>query len=195
MGMNAGGLGGMGGQGGGQGGMGRQNGGMGSGMAQPQFNAADGTLGQQVGQGAFVGRSDDATFIGNRFAGQQNNVGQTPQFGNLQGLGQGMNRGQNGGFNSAMQNDRRFQIRPQMRIGFQTPDVSYSPAVRNALARISATPAFANRLTNVEFDMTADGTAVLSGQVESDSDRRLLESFIRLEPGVRTVRNELTVAP
>ncbi len=37
------------------------------------------------------------------------------------------------------------------------------------------------------------GAVTLKGEVSSDSDRRKAERLIRLEPGVRSVVNELTV--
>jgi osmotically-inducible protein OsmY len=39
-----------------------------------------------------------------------------------------------------------------------------------------------------------DGTAVLRGVVATPHDRELAEQWMLLEPGVRAVRNELTVA-
>lgn len=41
----------------------------------------------------------------------------------------------------------------------------------------------------------SDRTVVLTGTVTDSHDRELLESFLRLEPGVEEVRNDLVVAP
>lgn len=47
-----------------------------------------------------------------------------------------------------------------------------------------------------DFDLIiADRTAVLSGTVETERQRSLIESMIRFEPGISTVRNELRVNP
>jgi osmotically-inducible protein OsmY len=42
--------------------------------------------------------------------------------------------------------------------------------------------------------MLPDSIVVLRGTVTSDDDRRLAEGIVRLEPGVRVVRNELQLA-
>jgi len=44
----------------------------------------------------------------------------------------------------------------------------------------------------VELDDS--GTVILRGQAESDDMSRLIANVLRLEPGVRAVRNELVVA-
>ena len=46
--------------------------------------------------------------------------------------------------------------------------------------------------TDVQVDFDGD-TAVLRGVVSSESDRRISERMVKLEPGVRHVRNELLV--
>jgi osmotically-inducible protein OsmY len=46
----------------------------------------------------------------------------------------------------------------------------------------------------VKFAVGNNGTVVLSGQVESDSARRLATNLLRMEPGVRSVKNNLVVA-
>ena len=38
-------------------------------------------------------------------------------------------------------------------------------------------------------------TAILHGRVATDRDRRLAEAYVRLEPGIWAVRNELIVGP
>jgi osmotically-inducible protein OsmY len=39
-----------------------------------------------------------------------------------------------------------------------------------------------------------DGQVVLRGTVANESDKRMMERLIQLEPGVNSVRNELDVA-
>jgi osmotically-inducible protein OsmY len=47
---------------------------------------------------------------------------------------------------------------------------------------------------NVEADVAADGRVTLRGEVPSAEDRSLIEIVIRLQPGVRSVQNEVTLA-
>ncbi len=50
------------------------------------------------------------------------------------------------------------------------------------------------RLNGLKIQVDQNGVVVLRGQVESEHARRLAENLVRLEPGVREVRNELQVA-
>jgi len=49
------------------------------------------------------------------------------------------------------------------------------------------------RLRGVQFELNADRSLTLRGQVKSASAKKLAEFMAKLEPGVRTVKNELTV--
>ena len=46
----------------------------------------------------------------------------------------------------------------------------------------------------VSLNLGENGAVSLSGRVESDSTKRLLALLVRMEPGVRSVSNELTVS-
>ena len=45
----------------------------------------------------------------------------------------------------------------------------------------------------VPVDLDAEGVVVLRGEVSTPSQKQLAANMVRLEPGVRKVRNELTV--
>ena len=53
-----------------------------------------------------------------------------------------------------------------------------------------------NRLRVSPFHLAIeDRTAVLSGTVATERDRKLIETMLRFEPGISTVKNEMTVVP
>lgn len=177
-------------QGGGarNGGQGRQNGAM-----APQFNPGDGTLGAQIGQRQFIG-GNDGNFIGNRLSGQNGGANvATPQFGNMQ---QGLRQGQPGAGNqfrgAARQNQRR--LRPQVQVGFQTAGQTPPPASQSLMDRIVALPAFSGTPPEIALRVDDQGTALLTGTVATEHERRLMETIIRFEPGVRNVEHQLAVS-
>jgi hypothetical protein len=185
----------------------------------PQLNQL-GSLASQVGQG-FVGQGNANGFIGgqrNAAGGQagqgQRQGGMGGQAGNpfagLQGIGgQGGNggRGQNGrGNNNNNQgggnnfgglgggaNSTRI-IRPQHRVAF-----TYIPVTTDAIeSRLhtqiqESTASGGAALSGVTVNLDAEGKAILRGTVDSAETRDVVDALIRLEPGVRSVVNELTV--
>ena len=156
-----------------------------SGVADgPQFNAGDGSLGAQVGQNGFVGGNNNNGMVGNRNVGQGNAGAQQSNF-NAMGAGRGSN--------NAQSQAPKMTIRPQFRIAFSPPQVSSSvlqERVSSQLVSIPQLPA-----SNVNVDVDSAGMATLSGQAKSEDDRKLLEAFVRLEPGIRGVTNKILVAP
>ena len=50
-------------------------------------------------------------------------------------------------------------------------------------------------LQGVSVQPGTDGQMVLTGQVATAEARRLAGNLVRMEPGVRRIKNELTVAP
>ena len=174
--------------------------GAGSSLTQQNLFSAGGETGTGVGQlGSGSGR-----FLGNQLANQplagQNNVAnqsfnrllqvQTLQQSNR--LSSQFNGGRSSG--STM-------FRPSLRLGFavrtrSTTDVGNSinrrfEKLASRFARLAETrPAF----SSVKFAVGNNGTVVLSGQVESDSAKRLATNLLRMEPGVRSVKNNLVVA-
>ena len=114
--------------------------------------------------------------------------------GGMGGMGRGgmggMGRGGMGGM-GGNNNDPRSQLRIPMRIGFIRPAIDYvqvSAAIQTRLTKIP-TLAAANNVNVV----LSDGIATLTGSVGSQRDRSIIERLMMLEPGVRTVQNELSV--
>lgn len=89
----------------------------------------------------------------------------------------------------------RRTLIPRHRIAFkftarETSEIGTS--LRLQLANLAArNPDFAE----VRVELDAAGTVQLRGQVPSEATRKLAAILVRLEPGVRKVHNELTIAP
>ncbi len=179
-------------------------------------NAAAGEAGSTLtSQNVFSSTSDTVGEIGNndgRFttnrlgtqptAGGNTNATQQNAFNNarnLQRLNQQFNRtNQNRNFNNT-QGTRT--IRPSLRLGF-TPKPPPTEDLRKSLSKqlnalTTRLPQLADGRSEyaaVKFDLPNPGKVVLSGTVPNDEASRLLSIILRMEPGVRSVRNELKVA-
>ena len=165
-----------------------------TGAAEPQLNLQMGELSATVGQGAFVGRSDTAgTFVGNRMAGQQSiqatDIGGAGQFGGSQFSGRGQGGFGQGGFGTQSQR----VVRHSLRIAFDHPDVE-SAAIQTRLnTQFEQLRTSRPELQGVEIQIGSNQEVILRGQVQSEDDKKLAAMLARLEPGVRTVKNELAV--
>lgn len=189
-----------GGSAGGLGGGGAQGQGGGQGQFNPSSNFGQNGFGSNFGSGGsianesgFVGRNDNnSRFIGSgRQAQGGGNVQsfQTPQFGNRNAGGQGIGRGNN---NFGQQRNLRV-VRPQLRVAFSHPTLS-TPQVRNKLDVQLTRLAERRQLDGIAFELDDESNVTLRGEVPSEGARKLAEMMVRLEPGVRDVTNELSVA-
>ncbi len=174
------------------------NGGGATGLGLTNSNqaGANGAAGQgQVGMAGNSGR-----FIGNNLAGQngganknqanQGNRGMNNQRGNRNNQNQqpGMQNNQNSGANMK---GKKSALRPQLRVAFNA--AKRSPA---ALAT-SVDTRFQKLSRRAEFQKVeaahVDGQVVLRGEVATPEARRLAGMIASLEPGVRSVKNEIVV--
>jgi len=166
--------------------------GSGSGFTGPQISGADqlGALSEQIGQGPFIGGSDNAgRFVGNERAGQQTLGGSGPQF--VRGGGGA------GGFNATNRQttpSNQPVIRPQLRIDFNFQPrarASVSTSLDRVLQRYPAENVVGGPL---DIIVGPDGTVVVSGMVRSEKAAALALALVRLEPGVRNVVDQLVIA-
>lgn len=157
-----------------------------------------------LGQSLFTQGNNQNGFIGGRNQ-QQQFIGGNQQTGanqNRQQANQGGNRAQQGrnnlddlnGMNQQNQSgaNQRRVIRPQQKVAFDVPrrtETEIRSTLQTRFDGLSEQPA----LRGVTFHLDADGVATLSGSVETASAKQLAANFVRLEPGVRKVVNELTV--
>lgn len=142
-------------------------------------------------QNGFIGgRNQQQGFIGgNQRTGQQQNNRQQQQNNRQGGFGQNdpnnMNQGQ-------QNQDQRRAIRPSFKVAFdqpQKPTADIRSTLQPRFDSLSQTPS----LRGVAYELDADGVVVLRGTVETPAQKRLAENVVKLEPGVKKVRNELTL--
>lgn len=133
--------------------------------------------------------------------------GQTGQFGTNSQFGQ-TNRNQNRqGRNSSRQNGlgqgiglNQLPVRSIVRIGLSAEEIAPPSRSNNANVTTGGTTInlTANRIPGartINARLTADGVAVLTGEVTNARAATLASAVVSLEPGVRSVRNELEIVP
>lgn len=154
-----------------------------SGIGSTQF----GDLSNSTGQSGFVGVGDNAgRFVGNRNAAQQTN--QLSR--NFQGARAGNTNVQPGA-----NNNTQLKIRPIHRVAF-----NYSPRTIGRL-QSSLNTQFTKlaqrnpRFQGLTLALNGSNEVVLRGTVNSEATRKLAAAMAKLEPGVRTVKNEIVVKP
>lgn len=162
-------------------------------------NNSDRQTSMTPGTDPFMQARGDARQIGEASRGQ--NQGRSNQAGsNRQGIlgGRGAGAGnalrnqQRGGMNSQFTGQGRTQrLRPVVQIAFPTissPHNDFSPTPTIALTRAM------QGLDNVNISL-ADGVAIIEGTARTAHEAQLAAALLSLEPGVRSVRNNLTVEP
>ena len=83
-------------------------------------------------------------------------------------------------------------MRMEVRVAFSGPRPG-SDVVANTLRTRLAKILTDHQMTQPVITMQGD-TAVIGGMAASDSERQVIAQLVSLEPGVRAVRNEMTVA-
>lgn len=158
----------------------------GTGAANSPFgaNAFGGATGG-TGLGGVGGLGGGIGGLGGGFGGGLGGLG---GIGGLGGLGGSRNRNQLGGGRNANGNG---QIRAVVR-----PDIEFNQATRNESfntipERMARLP-LPERLRNISATIES-GVVVLRGSVLTESDKRMVEKLVMLEPGVNQVQNEVSV--
>ncbi len=159
------------------------------------FGQTAGGAGLGTPRTGFVGRGDNAgRFVGNQLAGQQNvqnrNTRQFSELRNRGGGGFGNNRNQFGG----QRGRTRTVVRPRLRVGFTALQRSVMVINSSLSVRFEKLASRDTRLGGVSVSMNGPGVVTLTGEVASLDAKKMAAIMARLEPGVRTVRNELTVS-
>lgn len=113
-------------------------------------------------------------------------------FGGLGGLG-GLNNLFGGGFGAGGQGSSQPIIRTRIRSAIQAPPVPPAQVQAGARRTLSQLPS-QRQFGRVNVQMQGR-TAVLSGAVGNDRDRRMAQLLMRLEPGVNNVQNQIRVQP
>ncbi len=150
---------------------------------QPQFNAGDGSVGSRIGQNAFVGQGSEA-FIGARDASQSMNSAFTSQFSPIRDPSTSQRRA-----NSSSTSVKR--ARPQQQIAFDYPKANLVRTQVEMSLRFKRL----KTVSGADTVISDAGIATLTGIVSDENARKLAEALARLEPGVRSVDNQLQVGP
>lgn len=142
-------------------------------------------------QNGMVGTRNTQQFLGANQAGLQNQQNQNQNRNRNTRGRQNQNIDQND-MNQQSQDDSRRSIRPQQKVSFDVPKIPYeelNTTLNSRFERVTRQPA----LRGVTVDLDADGVVVLRGEVATPSQKQLAANMVRLEPGVKKVRNELTI--
>lgn len=137
-----------------------------------------------------VGRNSGA-FAGNSQAGQ---AGTGNSGGATRNFGRGNNASQrNGGSSQNQQNERTTStVRPRQKVAFDYNVKSPTVVATKMTTRLGKISQKNPSLKNIQ--VLVDGEQlVLSGKVETAEQSQLAANLLRLEPGVRSIRNELQV--
>ncbi|GAB4146748.1 MAG: hypothetical protein Tsb009_19600 [Planctomycetaceae bacterium] len=156
-----------------------------------------GDLSNTINQGGFVGRSDNAgRFVGNANAGQQTNRSNRT-FRGVQGRttprttgGGNFNRA---GFGGTAGTGSTGVFRPVHRVAFRHPVRSSAKINASLNQLVKRLAERSSRFKGLTIASHSNGEVVLRGTVESEATRKLAAAMMKLEPGVRSVKNELTV--
>jgi hypothetical protein len=197
-GMGSSGFGGMGSSGfGGMGSSGFGGGGMGGGMGSSGFGSSGfGGGNSGFGNSGFgnSGAGGQQNFVGRDGNDMQATFGQlgkaSTQFFN------NMNRNMRNTGNSRRSNKKTVQnasqpARVEMKVAFDPPRPSSDQMARDIRTRLTKLLA-ANHMSQPTVSMEGD-TVVLSGSAASENERDVISQLLAIEPGVRDVRNEMTI--
>lgn len=158
-----------------------------SSMGTPQnLNTQNSFIGRSdAAQNAFIGRNNAQSTTGRNAAGQNRNFNRATTGGSQNGLNQ-RNAGQTG--------PKVPEFRPQIRIAFSAPALPVSQVSTSMGTSLDRIKVQHDKLSGVQFEVGADHSVTLRGQVDSAGTRKLAEFLAMLEPGIRKVNNELTVS-
>ena len=155
--------------------------------------------GGRTGQQGMLGTNQNQTFLGRNAQQTQNgamgmngmNSNRGGARGNLNTMNT-MNQMMNNGGNSNANNHPI--IRPRQRVAFDYPVPKAETMQWNLQTHLARVSLKKPGLTNVVLVANPGGEVVMRGEVRTESDSKLAETLLKLEPGVRSVRNELTLS-
>lgn len=97
--------------------------------------------------------------------------------------GQGQNQNQNN-------QQQQRTVRPQLVVAFNPPLPTSTVMNSNVSTRLKKISKFGYEGVTVEID---GRHAIIRGQVDSPEAKRMAQMLVKLEPGIKTVQNDLTV--
>lgn len=170
-------------------GVGASGGGSGSAFGANAFGGSTGGFGGGgFGGGGLGGLGGGLGGLGGGLGGLGGGLG---GLGGIGGLGGMNNRNRAGGFGAQGNQQGKKTIRATVKPDFVLPAGSVPAVTSRIEERISRSP-IQDRLRNLDIRVVG-GEVTLRGSVATEADKRLMERLMKLEPGVDSVRNELTV--
>ncbi|MBM4076465.1 MAG: BON domain-containing protein, partial [Planctomycetes bacterium] len=157
---------------------------------QNQFGANQngGILGRNNNQNQLLGRNQQGMMQGN-FDNNFNNFGRGNAGRGNRNLGLNQLNNQNQSANSS----QTPLVRPRQAVGFDFPRNRPSAVQSHLETRLAKQSKRHAGLSSVTVVVDDQGNVILQGTVKSPADRKLAENLIYLEPGIKKVRNELTI--
>lgn len=149
------------------------------------------------GANGFLGANNNPNnFIGRNTQGQQattaNTNRQNFRGGQQRGLDQSLlNLLSGANQNTGTSSNRTNTIRPRQKVNFEHPTLQAKVVVDNVKERFQKLSTRYPHLKTIELIPAEEGRVILRGQVESENASKLAESLVRLEPGVKSIQNEL----
>jgi hypothetical protein len=155
------------------------------------------TFGSSLGGGMYGGQGGGQAFVGRDGADMANVFNQMGRAGTQFFNQMNRNMGGRGGRNrnrEANQSEEQApsDVRVELNVDFNHPRPTTESVVNQVRARLAGISA-GNEATQLIVTQE-DGVIVLRGVAADANQRRVFEHLIALEPGVRAVRNEMTVA-
>ena len=160
-----------------------------------QATGAQPTL-QNFGTGFVGGSQNQGRFVGSQFAGQQQTRGGGTGM-NTFGGGRGGARGGSGRIsmpNQASRTTRTKRVRPSLRVAFTVQSRSMTTIKTSLDTRFSSLLTSRPQFRGVTIAVGKPGELTLAGQVPTAAAQRMAAALARMEPGVRKVNNQLTIA-
>lgn len=150
------------------------------------------------GANGFLGANNNPNnFIGRNTQGQQattaNTNRQNFRGGQQRGLDQSLlNLLSGANQNTGTSSNRTNTIRPRQKVNFDHPTLQAQVVVDGVKERFQKLSARYPHLKTIELiPAEEEGRVILRGQVKSENESKLAESLVRLEPGVKSIQNEL----
>lgn len=137
----------------------------------------------------FVGSTQTAAAQGGR--NNQNGLNNRGQNGNRLNRGNNNNGQQNFTNSGSGSANAQRVVRPQLRVAFDYPRPTAAGAEQALTIRFDKISKRAS-FNDVKVDVEG-GKATLRGEVDTEDNRKLAAMLVAIEPGVRSVQNDLTV--
>lgn len=163
-------------------------------FGQTNIQTQLGELSNSIGQG-FIGQSDNVgRFVGGNLATQQGAGGAQ----NVQGnFNQGGGRGAGQSFNEQNRGNQGTQarqaIRPRFKVAFDYTPRAATRVQSVLVGRMDRIKSRRAGLEGIDIEIGDGGKVTLNGNVGTEDQRKFAEALARLEPGVRSVKNNIKV--